>query len=95
MAVVQYRVVLAVGLFDLVQRLGNEEGFDAVACHEGKCAFEEVEAAQRRKFIEHQQQAVRTFSRGQLFGKPPPDLIEDEADQRLGPADVAGRYDQI
>ncbi len=33
--------------------------------------------------------------RVQVFGQAPPDLIEDEADERLGPDDIRWRHDQI
>ena len=31
----------------------------------------------------------------QVFGEPAPDLVEDEADERLGARDVAGRHDEV
>ena len=55
MAIVEDRVVLAVGLLDLVQRLGDQEALQAVARHEGERALEEVEPAERRELVEHQQ----------------------------------------
>ena len=57
-AVVEDRVVRPVGLVDLVQGLRDQEGAQPVAGHEGERALEEVEAAERRKLIEHQQQAL-------------------------------------
>ena len=57
MAVVENRIVLAVGLVDLVERLRDQEGAQAVAGHEGQGALEEVEPAERGKLVEHQQQS--------------------------------------
>ena len=58
MAIVEDRVVLAVGLGDLVERLGDQIGADAIAGHEGERRLEEVEPSQRRKLVEHHQQLV-------------------------------------
>ncbi|RYE64623.1 MAG: HEPN domain-containing protein [Oxalobacteraceae bacterium] len=44
MAVVEDRIVLAIGLLDLVEALGDEESAHAVAGHEGEARLEEVEA---------------------------------------------------
>ena len=55
MAVVEDRIVDAVGLLDLVQRLGDQEALETVARHEGQRALEEVEPAKRRKLVKHQQ----------------------------------------
>ena len=52
-AVVQNRMVLAVGFVDLVERLRDEEAADAVARHEGQGRLEEIEPAQRRELVEH------------------------------------------
>src|SRR3546814_18910298 len=95
MAVVEDRVVRAVSLLDLVERLREEECLEAVARHERQGGLEEVEPAERGKLIQHQQYAMAVPLRGQLLGQPPPDLVEDEADERLGPRDVARRHDQI
>ncbi len=86
MAVVENRMVLAVGLVDLVERLRDEEAADAVARHEGQRRLEEVQAAQRRELVEHQQQLVAALdavAAVERFGEPPPDLVEDQADERL------------
>ncbi len=97
-AVVQNRMVLAVGFVDLVERLRDKEAADAVAGHEGKRRLEEVQAAQRRELVEHQQQfvaaldAVATVER---FGESPADLVEDQADKRFGARNVRRRYHQI
>ncbi|KAG1256489.1 hypothetical protein G6F66_014809 [Rhizopus arrhizus] len=58
MAVVQNRMVLPIRLVDLVERLRDEKTADAVARHEGQCRLEEVEPAQGREFVEHQQLLV-------------------------------------
>ena len=95
MAVVEDGVVLAVGLLDLVQRLRDEETLQAVARHEGQRALEEIEAAQRRKFVEHQQQAMAPALRFQFFRQPSADLVKDQPNERLGAADVGGRHDEV
>ncbi len=43
MAVIEDRIVDAIGFLDLVQRLCDQEALQSVPCHEGECAFEEVE----------------------------------------------------
>ena len=58
MAIVEDGVVLAIGLGDLVERLRDQIGADAVSRHERKRRLEEVEPAQRRKLVEHHQQLV-------------------------------------
>src|SRR3546814_17395991 len=49
MAVVEDRVVRAVSLLDLVERLRDEECLEAVARHERQGGLEEVEPAERGK----------------------------------------------
>src|SRR3546814_19872533 len=49
MAIVEDRVVGAVGLLDLVQRLRDQERFQAIARHEGERGFEEVERSEERR----------------------------------------------
>ena len=85
----------AVGLLDLVQRLRDQEALEAVAGHEGERDLEEVEPAERRELVEHQQQPMPAVLRVQILGQAPADLVEDQADQRLGPADVGGRHDEV
>ena len=91
-------MVLAVGLVDLVERLRDQEGAQAVAGHEGQRALEEVEPTQCRELVEHQQQlvaagnAVRAIER---LGQASADLVENQADQRLGATDVRGRHHQV
>src|SRR3546814_14628758 len=50
-AVVEDRVVLAVGLLDLVEALRDQEGPHAVAGEEGDAGLEEVAPYQRRKLV--------------------------------------------
>jgi hypothetical protein len=90
MAVVKDRVALTIGLLDLVQRLRYQERLQSVTGHEGQGALEEIQPAQRREFVEHEQQAVPLALRVQIFGQAPPDLIEDQPDQWLGPANPTG-----
>ena len=54
MTIVQDRVIGAVGLLDLVQRLRDEERLQAVARHEGERRLEEVQPTKRGEFVEHQ-----------------------------------------
>src|SRR3546814_2142889 len=98
MAIVENAVVLAIGLLELVQRLGDQEGAHAVAGHEGQAGLEEVEPSERRKLVEHHEELMlgrpaRLFG-VELFGESAADLVEDQADQRLGPADVGGRSEE-
>src|SRR3546814_2799872 len=44
-------------------------------------------SAERWELVEHEQQPVRSCARVQLLGQAAPDLVEDEPDERLGPAD--------
>src|SRR3989442_14335060 len=47
------------------------------------------------KLIEHQQQAVPPIFCLELLGQSPADLVEHKPHQRLGAADVGGRYDKV
>src|SRR3546814_6729610 len=87
MIVIEDRVVLTVGLLDLVESLRVQERLDAVAGHEGGRGFEEIESAELWELVEHEQEPVRSCARVQLLGQAAPDLVEDEPDERLGPAD--------
>src|SRR3546814_9513686 len=91
MTIIEDSVVLTVGLLDLVEALRDQERLDAVAGHEGERGFEEIESAERWELVEHEQQPVRSCARVQLLGQAAPDLVEDEPDERLGPADVGWR----
>ena len=95
MTIIEDRVVLTVSLLDLVERLRDQECLDAVACHEGKRAFEKVETTERRKFVKHQQQSASIRSFVQVFGQAAAQLVENEPDKRLGAADVGRRHDEI
>src|SRR3546814_17551057 len=95
MAVIEYRIVRPVSLFDLVETLSDEEAADAVASHEGKRRLEKVQATERGELVEHQQQAVAPSLGGKVLGQAPPDLIEDQPDQGLGARDVGWRDNQI
>src|SRR5262249_60762494 len=55
MAVIEDRVVGAISLLDLIERMGDQETLQVVARHESERRFEEVEAAEGGKFVEHQQ----------------------------------------
>src|SRR3546814_7926184 len=46
MAIVEYGVVLAIGLLDLVEALGDQEGPHAVARQEGQAGLEEVQRSE-------------------------------------------------
>src|SRR3546814_2508732 len=101
MAIVEYGVVLAIGLLDLVEALGDQEGPHAVARQEGQAGLEEVQPAERGKLVEHQEEPVTlgfcviAAASVQPLCQAPPDLVQDQADQRLGAADVRGRYHQV
>ena len=98
MAVIQNRMVLAVGFVDLVERLGDKKTADSVARHEGKRRLEEVQAAQRRELIEHQQQLVAAFdavAAVERFGEPSADLVEDQANERFRPRNIRRWHYQI
>ena len=60
-----------------------------------KRQLEEIQSSQRRKLVEHQEQAVMAMSGLEFFGQATADLVEDEPDQRFGAADVGGRHDQV
>ena len=98
MAIVENGVVLAIGLGDLVERLGDQIDPHAIAGHEGERALEEVEPTERRKLVEHHQKLAllrAAFDSAERFGEAAADLVENKPDQRLGAADVGGRHDQI
>src|SRR3546814_9384034 len=58
MAIVENGVVCAVSLLDLVEGLRDQEGFQAVARHEGESALEKIEPTERRELVEHHQHAM-------------------------------------
>ena len=91
MAVIQNGIIWAIGPFDLIERLRDQEALQAIACHEGQRGFEKVEPAQRWELVEHQEEPVSSTFCIQVFGQAAANLIENEAHQRLGPADVRRR----
>ena len=95
MAIIEDRVIGAIGFFDLVQRLRYQKTLQAVAGHEGKRRLEEVQPSQRGKLVEHQQQPVSTALEMKILGQSPPDLVQDQSHQRLGSADVRRRHHEI
>ena len=94
-AVVEDRVVLAIGLLDLVQRLRDEKAFQAIAGHERQRALEEVEPTQCWKLVEHEQQALPLALGLQIFGQSTANLVQQQADERLGARDVRRRDDEV
>jgi hypothetical protein len=58
MAIVEDGVVRSVGFLDLVQRLGDQEALEAISRHKGQRRLEEIEPAERPKFVEHKQQPM-------------------------------------
>jgi len=91
-------MVLAVGFVDLIERLRDEEAADAVTGHECQRRLEEVESAECGKLVEHQQKqmtACDAIAAVERFGQAPADLVEHQADQRLGAADVQRRHHRI
>ncbi len=91
-------MVLAIGLVDLIKRLRDEKAADAVTRHERQRGLEEIQAAERGKLVEHQEQHVATcdaVAAVERFGQTPADLIEGQPLQRLRAADVRRRHDQV
>ena len=96
MTVVENGVVSAIGLDDVVQRLGHEHRLDPVTAHQAQGLLEEGEAAQQGELVhEHQQMSlllaagvVRRLMRGQGLGR----RIEQQAHQRFQ-GDRVGRSD--
>ena len=95
MAIVENGIVGAIGFLDLVQTLGDEEAFEAIARHEGQGRFEEIETSECRKLVEHQQDAVPAVLCVQFLRQATADLVEDQTNQRFRPADVGGRHNEI
>ncbi|MCY1292570.1 hypothetical protein D9M70_418030 [compost metagenome] len=88
MAVVEDGVVLPIRLVDLVERLRDEKAANVVARHEGQRRLEEVQAPQRRELVQHQQQlvaALDAIGAIERFGEAPPNLVEDQTNERLRP----------
>ena len=95
MAVVEDGIVGPIGLLDLVEGLGDEEALDAVAGHESEGRLEEVQPPQSGELVEHHQDAMAPVFGLKVLRQAPADLVQDEPDEGLGPADVAGWDDQI
>src|SRR5689334_5649018 len=82
--VIEDGIVRPVCLLDLVQRLRDEKGAQAVTCHEGESAFEEVESPKRRELIKHEEHLA---SRGvsvadfQRLSEPATDLIQNQTNE--------------
>ena len=98
MAIVEDRIARPIGFFDLIERLGDQEGAQAVTGHESQGALEEVEPAERGKLVEHQQDlsaAIAVDLAVQLLGQPAADLVENEPDKRLGPRNVGWRNNEV
>ncbi|CRX12436.1 hypothetical protein PAERUG_P64_East_of_England_6_01_14_03954 [Pseudomonas aeruginosa] len=91
-------MVLPIRLVDLVERLRDEEAADAVAGHEGQRRLEEVQPPECRELVEHQQQLVAApdaVGAVERFGEATPDLVEDQANERLRPRNVRRRHHQV
>src|SRR5215467_14607042 len=67
MAVIEDRVVGAISLLDLIERMGDQETLQVVARHESERRFKEIEAAEGGEFVEHQQDSMPAVLRTQLF----------------------------
>jgi hypothetical protein len=90
MAIVKDGVVGAIGFFNLVQTLGDEETLEAVARHKNQCRLEEIKTTERREFAEHPEDAVPAALCVQFLRQAAANLVEDQANQRFRPADVGG-----
>src|SRR3546814_6275054 len=76
------------GFIDLIETLGDQIDPDPVARHEGKARLEEIQTAERRKFVEHHQELMLAFPHPvgiQLLGQATADLVEHQTHKRLGP----------
>jgi hypothetical protein len=60
-----------------------------------KLALKEIEPAEGRELVEHEQQLLTGSFRLEGFGEAPADLVEHEPHQRLGTCDVGRRHDKI
>src|SRR3546814_6213028 len=90
--------MLAVSLLDLVQGLRDQESAHAVSGHEGEAGLEEIQTTERRELVEHHQELVFAALGAiclELLGQPAPDLVEDQAHERLGPRNVRWRNNYI
>src|SRR3546814_13683357 len=90
--------MLAVSLLDLGQGLGVQESAHAVSGHEGEAGLEEIQTTERRELVEHHQELVFAALGAicvELLVQPAPDLVEDQAHERLGPRNVRWRSNFI
>ena len=81
-AVVEDSVVLAVGLGNLIERLRDEVGADAIASHEGERRLEEVESPEGRKLVQHHQELMPRPLAGiacELLRQAAADLVQHQA----------------
>ena len=95
MAIVQDGIIGAIGLLDLVERLRDQKALDSIARHEGERGLEKIQPPERRKLVKHQQQTMPAVFGVQFLGEPPPDLVEDQPDQRLGAVDVGWWHHEV
>ena len=81
MGIIETRIVLAVSLDDLIQRLRNEIGPDAIARHEGQRGLKEVQTSKCWKFIQYQEQLAARLAllAFEGFSEPAANLVEDQA----------------
>src|SRR3546814_18738832 len=87
MAIVKNGIVLSIGLLDLVEALGDEEGLDPIASHAAACAVKEIAPHELRNFLEHKPQPMRTDCRVDLPGQPPGGLVERRTSRGWGRAE--------
>src|SRR3954466_3159264 len=95
MTIVEDGVVRPIGLFDLVERLGNQKALEAITGHEGERGLEEIKPSKRRKLIEHEQQPMPTSFGLEGLGETAADLVEDQSHQRLSATNVRRRHHEI
>ncbi|MNI24541.1 hypothetical protein D3C73_781650 [compost metagenome] len=86
MAVIENGVVRTVGLDDVVQGLGDEHDFDAVAAHQPQRFLEEAQPAQKRELVHHHQKPVAFGAPGGVTplvsGQRLRRRVEEQPDQR-------------
>src|SRR5262249_51235060 len=83
-AIVEDRIVRAVGLFELIERLRNQECLKAIPGNERDGRFEELEAAERRELVEEEEKpvAVSGFATElHELGEPATDLVQHQANE--------------
>ena len=98
MAVVEYRVVRAVRLLELVERLRDEERLEPVAGDERKRGLEELQLSERGKLVEQEQEPVPVGGFApelHRLGQAASDLVEHQADDGARPREVTRRHDEV